>query len=134
MTLEAWSIFVYAILAFFLVVIQAAYASKTAGSDYGFSNREVPQPNKGAIGIRIDKTLDNFKEGSLMYLPLAILATSLSISNTWTFYAALITIISRSVYIPVYIVGIEKLRTLVWLPSFLAIPAMAYGILREIGI
>lgn len=134
MTLEAWSIFIYAILAFLLIVIQGAYAIKTAGSAYGFSNREGLQPNKGAIGIRIDNTLNNFKEGSLMYLPLALLAMSLNISNTWTYYAALATIISRSVYIPVYIVGIEKLRTLVFFPSFIAIPAMAYGILREIGI
>lgn len=128
MTLEAWSILIYAILAFFIVVVQAAYASKKAGTEYGFSNREAPQPNKGAIGIRIDNTLDNFKEGALMYLPLALLAVNLNISNVWTYYAAFATIISRLFYIPVYIIGIEKVRTLVWIPSFLAVPAMAFGI------
>ena len=133
MAVEVWSIFIYVILAFLLILIQAIYSSKTAGADYGFSNRETPPPNKGAIGFRIDNTLGNFKEGAMMYLPMALLAVSYEISNAWTYYAALVTIISRVLYIPIYIVGIEKVRTLVWIPSFLAVPAMAYGIYRGIG-
>ncbi|NCO02591.1 MAG: MAPEG family protein [Alphaproteobacteria bacterium] len=114
-------------------MIQATYKSKTAGPGYGFSNNETPQPNKGLMGIRIDNMLANLKEGALMYLPIALLAVYFDISNVWTSNAALVTIISRIIYIPVYIIGIEKLRTLIWAPSFLAIPAMAYGIYLGIG-
>ena len=133
MTLEALSIFTYGLLVFLGVLIQATYKGKTAGPAYGFSNNETPQPNKGPMGIRIDNMLANLKEGALMYLPFALLAVHFDISNVWTSYAALVTIISRIIYMPVYIIGIEKLRTLIWAPSFLAIPAMAYGIYLGIG-
>ena len=133
MTLEAWSILTYSILVLFLILIQGIYSIRTAGVAYGFSNRETPRLDKSGISVRIDNTLDNFKEGALMYLPLALLAVSLNLSNAWTYYAALATIISRLLYIPIYIVGIEKVRTLVWIPSFLAVPAMAFGIYRGLG-
>ncbi len=133
MTIEAWSIFIYGLLVFISVFIQATYIGKTAGPAYGFSNHETPQPNKGPMGIRIDNMLGNLKEGALMYLPFAVLAVHFDISNVWTHYAALATIISRLIYVPIYIIGIEKLRTLIWAPSFLAIPAIAYGIYLGIG-
>lgn len=128
MTLEAWSILTYSILVLFLILIQGIYSIRTASVAYGFSNCETPQLDKSDIGVRIDNTLNNFKEGALMYLPLALIAVSLNHSNTWTYYAALATIISGLVYIPVYIMGIEKIRTFVWIPSYLAVPTMAFGI------
>ena len=67
-----------------------------------------------------------------MYMPLALLAVSLGVSNEWTSGAALLTIISRLVYVPVFYLGIPVARTLVWLPSFFAIPALAIGILVEV--
>lgn len=63
-----------------------------------------------------------------MYVPLALLAVHFGISNTWTYYAALATILSRLWYVPIYIIGIQKIRTFIWVPSFVAVPMMAYGI------
>lgn len=128
MTLEALSIVIYAILIFGAVAVQASYAAVTAGLAFGFSNRESAQPGMGPAGARIDKALGNLKEGAVMYLPLALLAVSLDISNSWTWGAALVTILSRLVYVPVFYLGIPVMRTLVWVPSFAAIPALAVGI------
>jgi uncharacterized MAPEG superfamily protein len=133
MTIEAWSIFIYGMLGFIVIFSQAMYASLTAGATYGFTNRDKPQPNKGALGNRIDNTLHNLKEGALMYLPFALLAVHFDISNSWTYYAALATIVSRVCYVPIYILGIQKVRTFVWTPSFFAVPAMAYGVYCGIG-
>jgi uncharacterized MAPEG superfamily protein len=129
MTLEALSILVYALLIFGAIAVQGAYASRTAGLAYGFSNRPGTPPGMGPFGLRIDRTLGNLKEGAIMYLPLALLAVSLDISNGLTWGAALATILSRLIYIPVFYLGIPVLRTLVWAPSFLAIPALSIGIL-----
>lgn len=129
MTLEAQSILLYTLLIFGAVAVQAGYAASNAGTTFGFSNREVPQPGMGPAGHRIDRTLGNLKEGAIMYLPLALLAVCLDISNGWTSGAALVTILSRLIYVPIFYLGIPVLRTLVWAPGFFAIPAFAVGIL-----
>lgn len=64
-----------------------------------------------------------------MYLPLALLAVSLDISNGWTYSAALLTIISRLLYVPIFVLGIRTIRTIVWIPSFAAVPLMSVGIM-----
>ncbi|NJM35001.1 MAG: hypothetical protein HC850_10185 [Rhodomicrobium sp.] len=128
MTVEAWSIFIYGLLVFLGVTLQATYQTMTAGPEYGVTNRDKPQPGKGRMGYRIDNTLNNLKEGALMYVPLTLLTIHFGISNPWTYYAAWVTIVSRLLYIPIYVLGIQTVRTLVWAPSFLAVPALAYGI------
>jgi len=128
-SMEIWSILVYSGLVFVTILIQATYSARTAGVAYGLSNHTESQPNKGPAGKRIDNTLNNLKEGAVMYLPLAILAVTLDVTNAWTYYAALATILSRVLYVPTYIFGIEKLRSIIFTPSLLAVPAMAVGII-----
>jgi len=128
MTIEAWSVFLYGLLVFLGIFIQATHTGITEGLAFGFSNRDKRPSHKGRIGDRIDNTLNNLKEGAVMYVPLALLAVHYEISNPWTYYAAWATIISRLCYVPIYIIGIQKVRTFVWAISFLAIPALAYGI------
>lgn len=128
MTLESLSILIYTLLIFAAVLVQGVYSSRTAGPAFGFSNREDDPPGMRVAGLRIDRTLANLKEGAIMYLPLALLAVSLDISNAWTWGAALLTIVSRLIYVPVFYLGIPVVRTLVWAPGFVAIPALAVGI------
>ena len=129
MTIEALSILIYAMLLFAVVVTQATYAGITAGNAFGFSNRDEPQPRMGPFGRRVDKTLANLKEGAIIYLPLALMAVALDVSNIWTVVAAFTTIISRVLYVPIFFAGIPVLRTVIWAPSFVAMPVMAWGIL-----
>lgn len=133
MTIEALSILIYVLLLFAVVATQATYAGITAGNDFGFSNRDDPQPGLGPFGRRVNKTLANLKEGAIIYLPLAVMAVALDVSNTWTIVAAVTTIISRVLYVPIYFAGIPVLRTLIWAPGFVAIPLMAWGIMAGLG-
>jgi len=133
MTIEAVSILIYTMLLFGVVVTQATYAGITAGNAFGFSNREGPQPGLGPFGRRVDRTLANLKEGAIIYLPLAVMAVALEVSNIWTVVAAVSTIISRTLYVPIFFAGIPVLRTVIWAPSFVAIPVMAWGILVGAG-
>lgn len=133
MAMEVWSVVIYSSLIFLTVVMQASYAAITAGLSYGFSNREQPQPNKTPFGDRIDRTLGNLKEGGIIYLPLALLAISIDVSNSWTYYAALLTIVSRALYVPVFLSGVKVVRTLIWLPSLIAIPLVMFGIATDMA-
>lgn len=84
MTLEAHGIPVYSFLIFGALAVQSTCSALTAGPAFGFSNREGAPPSTQATGLRIDKTPGNLKEGAIMYLPLALLAVNLDISNGWT--------------------------------------------------
>ncbi|TYL49163.1 MAPEG family protein [Marinomonas sp. IMCC 4694] len=128
MSIEILSVLTYTLLILVTVIFQANYAASKTGLTYNLGNRDQPQANKPPLQNRIERTLGNLKEGGILYLPLALLAVSTEISNSWTYYAALATILSRILYVPIYIIGIPVVRTLVWTPSLLAIPAMAYGI------
>lgn len=132
-SLVAWRIFLYAGLIFACVVLQASYLGLTSGLGFGFSNRDTPPAGKNPFGHRIDRTIENLKEGGMMYLPLAILAVMLETTNPWVQGAALTTMISRLLYVPIYLAGIPLLRTLVWTPGLFAIPAMGYGIWLGLG-
>lgn len=129
MTFEALSILIYTLLIFGAITVQATHSAATAEPAYGFSNRAGPQPGKSDFGRRIGLTLGNLNEGAIMYLPLALLAVSLDISNAGTYSAALVTVISRVLYVPIFLSGVTIIRTLVWAPSFFAIPFMSVGIL-----
>ena len=110
-------------------LVQAMYSFKTAGAAYNLSNHEQPQINKGPVGIRIDNTLNNLKEGALIYIPLTLLVVFLDVSNAWTYYAALVTIIARVLYVPIYVAGITTLRSAVFAFSLFAVPAMFVGLM-----
>lgn len=133
MSIEIVSVLVYAILMFGTVALQASYVALTSGLAFGFSNREGTPSGIGPVGQRIDRTVANLKEGAILYLPLAVLAITLDIANPWTAGAALATILSRVLYVPIYIIGVPVLRTLIWAPSFLAVAAMMIGILLGTG-
>ncbi len=95
MTIEAWSIFFYGLLIFLVIFIQATHLAITESTAFSFSNRDKQPSHKSKMGDRIDNTLNNLKEGAVMYVPLAVLAVHYEISNPWTYCAAWVTIISR---------------------------------------
>ncbi len=132
MTVEQWSVLIYSGLLFFMVTFQAIYTAIDKGLAYGFSNR-TELIEKNAFNVRIDSTLNNLKEGAIVYLPLVLLGIHLGVSNNWTEIAASMTIISRLVYVPVFLAGIPILRTFVWIPSFLAVPIYLMGCLMFLG-
>lgn len=61
------------------------------------------------------------------------MAVALEISNTEAVVAAITTIISRALYVPIFLAGIPVLRPMIWAPSFVASPMMAWGILAGLG-
>jgi uncharacterized MAPEG superfamily protein len=129
MSYEAVSIILYVLLIVALLVVQMSYTALVSGFTFGFSNRDDPQPKLGKFGIRINNTIANMKEGAVIYLPLATLCCALDISNGLTTAAALMTIVSRTLYVPIYLAGITVVRSFVWAPSFIAVPLMAWGML-----
>lgn len=131
-TIEIISLLVLSFLIFLTIITQSTYLAMTSGTGYGFTNRESLPPNKGPFGFRIDNTLNNLKEGVAVYLPLVVVSSILGISNEWTQGSAWAMIIMRSLYVPIYFAGIQKLRTFVWNISFFSIPFYLYGILKEI--
>jgi len=119
MTIEALSIIIYALLIFSVVAVQAGYTGVSAGPAYSFSNRDertapqyrafwVPDQPHAVQPIERCDHVPSIRDsgGCLGYLERLDL--------------------SRVFYIPQYLLGNSTLRTIVWAPSFIAIPVMAF--------
>ena len=93
------------------VVAQALSARTEFGDDYLFSARdEARAPKDVAVG-RATRALHNYVEnyGPFIALDLALIATGHA--GGW---GATIWILARIAYLPVYLMGIPKVRTGLW--------------------
>ena len=80
------------------------------------------------IGCIPSKALRNFLETYGIFVALA-LATELSgRSDVLTQWGAITWFVARIVYLPLYVTGVQNIRSLVWFISFLGLIAMFIGV------
>ena len=87
-------------------------------------SRDNP-PETSVLGARSERALRNTIEGLLIFSPLALLHED---SGTGLL-GAKIFVLSRFVYVPVYIAGIPVLRSVVWTVGVVGLGMMALGLL-----
>jgi uncharacterized MAPEG superfamily protein len=103
------------------VVCQAVLAQGEFGQPFLFSPRDVePEAKRPAIG-RATRALNNFVEnyGAFVAMDLALVATGHT--GGW---GAVVWIVARIVYLPLYLVGIPVVRTAVWSISIIGLLMM----------
>jgi uncharacterized MAPEG superfamily protein len=103
------------------VLVQAFFARGEFGEKYLFSPRDEKLELKGAAAGRADRALANFVEnyGAFIALDLGLIATG----HTGGF-GAILWIMGRILYLPVYLAGIPVVRTLCWLLSIIGLILM----------
>jgi uncharacterized MAPEG superfamily protein len=103
------------------VVCQAAVSQGEFGQAFLFSPRDNPPPARGLAVGRATRALDNFVEnyGAFVAMDLALIATGHT--GGW---GAIVWIVARVVYLPLYLVGIPVVRTLCWTISIIGLLMM----------
>jgi uncharacterized MAPEG superfamily protein len=103
------------------VVCQAVLAQGEFGQPFLFSPRDNPPPTKGVTVGRATRALNNFVEnyGAFIAMDLALIATGHT--GGW---GAVVWIVARIVYLPLYLVGIPVIRTLCWTISIIGLLMM----------
>lgn len=103
----------------------------------GTTNYSLPEltGNRDDLGApsaffgRAKRTVDNHREGLILWAPLAIMVVMTDNTTANTALAAQIFIASRVAHAICYLVGIPWLRTLVWIPGIVATVMMFLALL-----
>jgi uncharacterized MAPEG superfamily protein len=103
------------------VVCQAVLAQGEFGQAFLFSPRDDAPEAKGVTVGRATRALANFVEnyGAFVAMDLALIATGHT--GGW---GAVVWIVARIVYLPIYLVGIPLVRTAVWTISIIGLLMM----------
>jgi uncharacterized MAPEG superfamily protein len=103
------------------VVCQAVLAQGEFGQAFLFSPRDNSPDAKGVLCGRATRALANFVEnyGAFVAMDLALIATGHT--GGW---GAVVWIVARIVYLPLYLIGIPVVRTLCWTVSIIGLLMM----------
>jgi uncharacterized MAPEG superfamily protein len=103
------------------VVCQAVLAQGEFGQPFLFGPRDNPREPAGVAVGRATRALANFVEnyGAFVAVDLALIATGHT--GGW---GAVIWIVARIVYLPLYLAGIPVVRTLCWAVSIVGLVTM----------
>ncbi len=123
LTLLVWSKLVFALY----MGVQSTLYRVQYGVRYANSARDGEAP-QNKMTARSDKALRNFLETYGVFIALAV-ATELSgRSDMFTQWGAIIWFVARLVYLPLYVTGVQDIRSLVWFISFIGLISMFIGV------
>ena len=115
------------ILSFLLVLIQITAPvliglySKNIKVSYLFSSREK-NLDTSIYENRANRALKNLFETFPIFIGVVLLSITKDVDNT---SLALLWLIARAIYIPVYVLGIDYLRTGIWAVSLISLILMS---------
>lgn len=87
-------------------------------------NRDI-RPQETVIAARLNRAKNNMLESLPLFLGLAMLALLKGGDTSRITQGAIVFLVARTVYVPIYAAGIPVLRSLVWLAGMTGLLMMA---------
>ena len=116
------------VLLFVLILIQVMTTVLGRGLIPAVGNREDFPANKPGFAGRLDRAVNNLKEGLIFFIPIVILAAIFQVSNEMTATGAMLFTGARVGHAVVYMAGIPWIRTLLFLASVAGLGMMLLGL------
>jgi uncharacterized MAPEG superfamily protein len=116
----AWSV----ILCFVHIVLQATTATMNFGIGYNLSPRDTAKEPRGLVASRLGRALKNYLETYPIFVALALALAVTGNTGGIGATGALVWIVARVIYLPVYASGIPGVRTLLWVISMVGLVMM----------
>lgn len=113
MTVELWALVHAVALLIGLVLIQTVAGIAGNGLAVQAGNRTEPPP-PGRFHARAGRTVDNHREGLIMFAPLVLVAAVMDVSTTTTVLGAQLFLWSRVAHAALYLIGVPWLRAAAW--------------------
>jgi uncharacterized MAPEG superfamily protein len=85
----------------------------------GARDEELPAPQPAVA--RLMRAQANFYETFPLFAAAAIIVSVAHLNGRWTAIGALVWLVARAVYLPLYALGIPYLRSLAWIASLVGI-------------
>jgi uncharacterized MAPEG superfamily protein len=124
MTTELTVLALGAVLLLAHIMLAVHYKTQQYGKDWNMGARDEDLPPLNPIAGRLERARDNFAEtfpiAIVALLGIAVTGKASAISEA----ASIAWLVARVVYLPLYWLGVPKVRTLVWGVSLLALVAL----------
>lgn len=105
------------------IVAQAAFAGGAVGLDYLSSPRDEKREARGQLYGRATRALHNYIEN---FVPFAAADLGLIVTNHTGGWGATLWILTRIVYLPLYLTGVSPGRSIAWGLSVLGLIMMIW--------
>jgi uncharacterized MAPEG superfamily protein len=117
LTVLGWTL----VLALVQVMLPAVLRNGETGIGYNAGPRDAPAPPPRKLTGRLMRAQSNLFETLPVFAAAILIAHVAGREGVMTHWGALIYIIARVIYLPLYAAGIPFLRSLVWAVSFIGI-------------
>ncbi|CVI19142.1 conserved membrane hypothetical protein [Agrobacterium fabacearum CFBP 5771] len=108
------------------IALQGMTATREFGLDWNAGPRDAEKKPQGRVAGRAARASANFRETYPAFIALAFGVIMAGDPSGLAFTGALIWLICRVVYIPLYLAGVPYIRSLVWLGSMLGLGLMLF--------
>ncbi|QDL99556.1 MAPEG family protein [Rhodopseudomonas palustris] len=116
-----------------LLIVQMLLASipttMELGGDYQAGPRDEPRAPKGRFAGRAGRAYRNLLETFPAYVAIALALAVTGKTGGYAATAAIVWLVARVLYVPLYIVHIPFARSIAWLVALLALVAMLVRLL-----
>ena len=113
---------VAAVIVGLVQIVWAASAGSGGERNFGWlaGPRDDPKP-VGVVAARLDRALKNFLETFPLFAAALIACVLAGKTGPLTLYGAVLYVVARALYVPLYASGVSVVRTLVWTASVIGI-------------
>ena len=99
------------------------------GVEYAATARDTLPKDEGELLGRAERALRNFQETWLAFVIMALVAHIADPGDAVVFWGAVVYLVARVAYLPLYLFGTFMIRSLVWNVATIGIAMMFFGIL-----
>ncbi|MGI4878741.1 MAG: MAPEG family protein [Janthinobacterium lividum] len=125
LTILAWTL----VLAFVHIMAFAIVRTRQYGADWNTGARGANMPPLAPVADRLRRAQANLLETLPLFVAAVLIAHVAGIHTRTTILGAELYFWARVVYLPLYALGVPKVRTLVWLVSIVGLAMIVLAVL-----
>ncbi len=112
----------------FILIVVMALLSRSQRSIPDLLGPRDNLPEPAGLFARAKRTVDNHREGLILFAPFALIVATQSASTEWTVMGAQLFCYSRVVHGLTYMAGVPYVRTLAWAVGIVGTGMVAWPI------
>jgi uncharacterized MAPEG superfamily protein len=125
LTVLAWTL----VLAFVQILLFDIARTSQYGLKWNTGPRDEDMPPLSPMANRLKRAQDNLFETLPLFIGAVLIAHVAGRNGELTYYGALIYLLGRIAYIPLYAFGVRMVRSLIWVVSLVGLSMVAAAIL-----
>jgi uncharacterized MAPEG superfamily protein len=118
------------VLAIVHIMAPAIARTRETGVEYNAGPRDEAGPPVGKVTARLQRAEKNFYETLPLFIAAVLIANAAHRDGALTLWGAGLYLVGRVAYLPLYALGIPKVRSIVWGVALLGVILILWAILK----